>query len=187
MILGKPFLRRADGADDFRAQILFAADPVVEFFRERIVEKPVDGEIAALRVGLGIAENDFLRTPAILIIRLGAKGGDLELMFAFDDNHHAEFACRRRMVFLKSFSICSGRASVAMSKSCGSRPSRKSRTQPPTQNAAKPAACRRRTISTAVRAMECQRGGHLRFTIYDLRANGASQTQPLRNCANCAS
>ena len=53
MILGKPFLRRADGADDFRAQILFAADPVVKFFRERIEEKPVDGEIAALRVGLG--------------------------------------------------------------------------------------------------------------------------------------
>ena len=39
-----------------------------------------------------LAENDLLRTPAILVIRLGAKGGDLELMFAFDDNHHAEFA-----------------------------------------------------------------------------------------------
>ena len=39
MVLGKPFLRRADGADDFRAQILFAADPVVKFFRDRIVRK----------------------------------------------------------------------------------------------------------------------------------------------------
>ncbi len=75
-----------------RAQILFAADPVVKLFRNRIEEKPVDGEIAPLRVGFGIAENDLFRTPAIPVIRLGAKGGDLELMFAFNDNHHAEFA-----------------------------------------------------------------------------------------------
>src|SRR5258708_10211887 len=53
------------------------------------------------------------------------------------------------MVRLKSFSTCSGFASVAMSKSCGSRPSKKSRTQPPTQNAAKPAACNRSTIFVA--------------------------------------
>src|SRR5206468_3239023 len=49
-----------------------------------------------------------------------------------------------------------------------SRPSRKSRTQPPTQNAAKPAAWKRRTIWVAM-----SRGvavTDLRFTIYDLRA-----------------
>ena len=39
-----------------------------------------------------LAENDLFRTPAIPVIRLGAKGGDLELLFVFDNNHHAEFA-----------------------------------------------------------------------------------------------
>ncbi len=92
MIFAKAFFRLADGADDFRAQIFFAADPVVDFFCERIVEKSVDGEIAARRVGLGVGEDDFFRTAAILIIRLGAEGGDLELMSALDDDHHAEFA-----------------------------------------------------------------------------------------------
>ena len=53
MVFGKALLRRADGADDFRAQILFAADPVVKFFGNRIVKQPVDGEITALRIGLG--------------------------------------------------------------------------------------------------------------------------------------
>ena len=91
MVLGKPFLRRADGADDFRAQILFAADPVVDFFRERIVKKPVDGEIAAERVGFRAGENDFLRPPAVAVFRLGAKGGDLELLLVLDDDHHPEF------------------------------------------------------------------------------------------------
>ena len=65
MVLGKPFLRRADGADDFRAQILFAADPIVELFRDRIVEKSVHGEIAPLRIGLGVGEGDLLRMPAV--------------------------------------------------------------------------------------------------------------------------
>ena len=62
------------------------------FFAHRIVEKAVDGEIAPPGVGLRVAENDPFRAPAILVIRLGAKGGDLELLSAFDDNHHAELA-----------------------------------------------------------------------------------------------
>ena len=33
--------------------------------------------------------------PAILVIRLGAEGGDLELAAAFDDHHHAELASDR--------------------------------------------------------------------------------------------
>ena len=154
MVFAKTFFRFANRADDFRAQILFAADPVVNFFCERIVKKPVHGEIAAQRVGFGVCKNNFFRTATVLVIRLGAKSGDLELMSAFDDDHHAEFFARRRWFVLKSFSTCSGFASVAMSKSCGSRPSKKSRTQPPTQNAAKTggfviAACTRFLISTA--------------------------------------
>jgi len=75
MVFGKPFARRADGADDFRAQILFAAYPVMELFRDRIIEKSVHGEVAALRIGLGVAERDLLRMPAVAIIRLGAICG----------------------------------------------------------------------------------------------------------------
>ncbi len=92
MILAKAFLRRTDGADDFGAEILLTADPVVDFFRERVVEKPVDREIAALCVGLGIGENHRFRAATILVIRLGAKGGDLELLSALDHDHHAELA-----------------------------------------------------------------------------------------------
>ena len=90
MVFGEPFARQADGADDFRAQIFFTADPIVELFRGRIVEKSVHGEIAPLRIGLGVTERDLLRMAAIAIIRLGAKRGDLELMPAFEDDHHPE-------------------------------------------------------------------------------------------------
>ena len=114
MVLRKPFLRHADGADDFRPQILLAPGPVVKLFRNWIVKKSVDGEIAPLRIRLGVAENDLLRTPAVLVIRLGAKGGDLELLFAsttiITPNLRPMARVRRN-----SFSICSGRASVAMS------------------------------------------------------------------------
>ena len=163
MVLGKAFLRRADGADDFRAQILFAADPIVNFFRERIVKKPVDGEIAAQRVGLGAGENDLLRTPAIPVIRLGPERGDLELLFAFDDDHHAEFAPDGDGAFEKLFNLLrlGVRGDVEIVRLASEQ---KSRTQPPTQNAAKPACCRRRAISTAVSLSESGFGpGILRF------------------------
>ena len=46
---------------------------------------------------------------------------------------------------------CSGRASVAMSKSFGSIPSRRSRTAPPTTKALNPASCSLRVTSMAPR------------------------------------
>ena len=39
-----------------------------------------------------LANDDFLRPAAVLVIGLGAEGGDLELLPAFDDDHHAEFS-----------------------------------------------------------------------------------------------
>src|ERR1039458_5760723 len=92
MIFAKTFLRHADGADDFCAQIFFAADPVVDFFCERIVEQSVHREIAAQRIGLGVGENNFLRAAAILVIRLGAKRGHLKLLPALDHDDDAEFS-----------------------------------------------------------------------------------------------
>ena len=38
-----------------------------------------------------LAKHNFLRAAAILVIRLGAKRGDLELLSAFDDDNDAEF------------------------------------------------------------------------------------------------
>ncbi len=91
MILAETFFRFANRPDYFRAQILFAANPVVDFFRERVVKKSVHREIPAQRIGLGIGKNNFLRPATVLIIRLGAKRGDLKLLAALDDNNDAEF------------------------------------------------------------------------------------------------
>ena len=91
MIFAETFFRFANCADDFCAQILFAADPVVDFFRERIVKKSVHREITARRIRLGVGENNFFRPAAILVIRLRAEGGNLKLLAAFDDDDDAEF------------------------------------------------------------------------------------------------
>ena len=84
MIFAKAFFRLADRTNDFRMQIFFATNPVVNFFCERIVKKSVHREITARRIRLGIGENDLLRTPAILIFRLGPECGDLKLLSAFN-------------------------------------------------------------------------------------------------------
>jgi hypothetical protein len=53
-------------ADDFRAQIFFAANPVVQFFRDRIVKQTVHGEIAARGIARSASANvTFLRPPAV--------------------------------------------------------------------------------------------------------------------------
>ncbi len=168
MVFGKTFFRFANCSDNSCAQIFFAADPVVDFLRERIVKKSVHREIAARRVRLGIGENHFLRAPAVLVIRLGAERGDLKLLPVSTTMMTPNFL-PTGMVLRKSFSTCSGLASVAMSKSCGSRPSKKSRTQPPTQNAAKA-----RLLQPGNNFFGNSPGRiwrHLRFAIYDLRAD----------------
>ena len=76
------FRRRADGPQQFRAQVSFAADPIVQLFRDGIVEQSVDGEIAAAGVGLRVGEDDLLGMPSVLVIRLGAKRCDLKFVVA---------------------------------------------------------------------------------------------------------
>jgi hypothetical protein len=92
MVLGKTLGGRADGAEEFRAQILLAADPVVQLLRDGIKEEAVDGEVAAAGVGLGVAEGDLFRAAAILVVGFGAEGGDLEFMAGFKDDDDTEFA-----------------------------------------------------------------------------------------------
>ena len=95
MVLGKTFLRQTDGADDFRAQVRFAAYPIVQLFAHRVVEKAVDGEVAPAGIGRRVAKANLFRMPAILVIRLGPERSDLELVAAFDHHHHAELAADR--------------------------------------------------------------------------------------------
>lgn len=92
IIFGKTFGGRADGAEEFRAQIAFAADPVVELLGDGVEEKAIDGEVAAGGVGLGVAEGDLFRVAAVLVIGLGAKGGDLKFAAGFEDDEDAELA-----------------------------------------------------------------------------------------------
>ena len=60
--------------------------------RDRIEEKSVDGEIAALGIGARVGEHHCLRPPAIAVIRFGAERGDLKLLFALDHDHDAKLA-----------------------------------------------------------------------------------------------
>ncbi len=92
MVLGKAFGGRTDGAKQFRAQIFFATDPVVQLSGDGVEEQAVDGEIAPAGVGLGIGERDVLGMTSVLVIGLGAIGGDLEFMTGFEDNDDAELA-----------------------------------------------------------------------------------------------
>jgi hypothetical protein len=92
MIFAKALGWRPDSADDFRAQIGFAADPIMQFAFDGIIEEAVDGEIAAAGVGDGVAKNDIGWMASILIIGFGAKGGDLELVIVFENDDDAKFA-----------------------------------------------------------------------------------------------
>ena len=178
MVLGKPFFRLANGADDFRAQILFAADPVVDFFCERIVKQPVDGEITALRIGLGAGENDFLRAAAVPVIRLGAERGDLELLFAFDHNHHAEFAPDGDGAFEEFFDLLrlGVRGDVVILRFASEQKIAHAAADPERGEARRVAGARQ-CLNANSRVEMAARSGHLRFTIYDLRANCQSTRQ----------
>src|SRR6185369_637880 len=95
MVLGEPVARSADGADQPGLQIRFASHPIVQRLPDGIVEQTVDGEIAAKRIGPGIAEGYFPRTASVLVVAFGAKSSDLKLMAAFQDHQHPELASDR--------------------------------------------------------------------------------------------
>ena len=164
MVFGEPFARRADGADDFRAQIFFTADPIVELFRGRIVEKSVHGEIAPLRIGLGVTERDLLRMPAVAIIRLGAKRGDLEWLAVFNDDHHPEFASDGDGAFEQFFDLFRprGRGDVVIAAARVPAENR-ARSRPPRTPGGRPVA----GVQQSPRRWS---GANVQsFTIYDLR------------------
>src|SRR5271154_7055153 len=105
MVFAKTLFRLANCPNDFGAQIFFAADPVVSFLRDRIVEKSVYREIPARGIGLGVGENNFFRTPSVLVIRLGTERGHLKLLSALDDDDDAEFFADRNRLAKELFHL----------------------------------------------------------------------------------
>ena len=73
MILGEAFVRRANGTDDFCAQVRFATNPVVKLVSQGIEEKSVDREVTANRIFARIAKPDAPGPAAILIAGFGAS------------------------------------------------------------------------------------------------------------------
>lgn len=105
MVFAKTFDRRADRANDFCAQIGFAADPIMQFALDWIIKKAVHGKVAAAGVSDGIAKNDIGRMASILVIGFGAKGGDLELVIVFENDNDAEFAADGNGALEKFFDL----------------------------------------------------------------------------------
>ena len=95
MVFAKAFLRRTNGANNFGTQIFFTADPVMDFFCQRIIKKSVHREITAQSIGPGAGETDFFRPPAILIVRLGAEGGHLKLLSPLHHNDDTKLPADR--------------------------------------------------------------------------------------------
>ena len=105
MVLVKAGGGRADSADEFGAEVLFAADPVVEFLEDGLEIEAVNGEIAPLSIRLSVAKAYLFGVAAILIIRFGAESGDLKLMAVFDDDDDTELATYRDGVQEQRFDL----------------------------------------------------------------------------------
>ena len=62
-----------------RCQVFPSADVIDHLLPDRVVEQPVDREVASQGVFPGIAETDALRMAAIVVLVVTAKGGHLDL------------------------------------------------------------------------------------------------------------
>jgi hypothetical protein len=159
-IFAEPGNGRADQPQPPKVDIGDAADVIPNRLGRRIEIERVDREIAAHGV-LGLRAVDIVGDePTVLVGRIvaglrGAKGRHLDRLGSdvhVDEPEAAPMMKARR----KSGFTCSGRASVATSKSLGSIPSSRSRTAPPTMNALNPASCSLRVTSSAPR-LNCVR------------------------------
>ncbi len=76
--------RVADEADEFVAEVFLAIDEVEDFFGGGVVEKGVDGEVAAFGILFGIGKGDGVGAAAVGAIGVGAEGGDFEAVAVLD-------------------------------------------------------------------------------------------------------
>ena len=90
MVLHEARFRIADGPQHPGLQVRTAIHIVDDPARERVFEQAVHGEIAALRVLLRRGELHAVRMAAIGVAAVFAKSGDLDVMLAALDDHHAK-------------------------------------------------------------------------------------------------
>ncbi len=177
MVFGKAFVWRANRANEPGAQVGRAADPIVRLLRDRVVEQAVDREVAARGIRLRIGKPDRFRTPAILVIRLGTKGGDLKLFVAREHDDDAEFAPDRNGLGKERFDFFgpSRGGDVVIARFAAQQKIAHATADP-----------ERGVPGTLERADEVGGklvgGGHVRLTIYGLKP-GLRNSQVRRNSA----
>ena len=157
-VVGERRLRGARGAQHPAGQVGQAAVRVDEVGTGQRHRHRVHREVPADQVLLdGVAVGD-LRLARGAVVRLGAVGGDLDLEARSVASALRQPTVPKAIPDLPdrvrpgpqtSFSTCSGRASVVKSRSLPSRPSRASRTEPPTRASWNPASWKRRPSSSA--------------------------------------
>ena len=111
--------------------------------------------------------------PAILVIRFGAEGGDLELLFPFDHDHHPELAPDGNGVLEELLDLLrqGGGGDVVIARLAAQQEIAHAAAHPEggEPGALQPADDGVARVRGSVRG--CSR--HLRFTIYDLRPTNA--------------
>ena len=95
VVFSKPLGSRADCADQFCLEVLFAADPIEQFLLDWIIKQTVDGKVTSSRIRSGIAKADRLRMAAVAVIGFGAEGGHLELVVRLDNYQDPKFTANR--------------------------------------------------------------------------------------------
>ena len=80
----------ADGANEAGTEIGAARDVIYDFATNGIVKEAVDGEVAALGIGLRVAEGDFRGATTIHVCAVASKSGDLKVVSVFVDDDDAE-------------------------------------------------------------------------------------------------
>ena len=96
MVLLEAVVRISDRADDSGAQIAHPADQIDQSVGDRIVEHPVDREVAADRIFFDRAEAYRRRTASVSVFGIGAEGRDFERLVMVQDNaDHAELRADR--------------------------------------------------------------------------------------------
>ena len=90
VIFREAFVRRADGAEEPGAQILFAAHPVMHLLGDGIVEQRVDREVAADGVLARVTETHGAGASPVLVIFFRAESRDLKLVAALQHDDDTE-------------------------------------------------------------------------------------------------
>ena len=99
-------MRIPDGADDAGGQVLAPANVVDHLFRNRVVEHPVNSEVASERILARAAKVHADRVAAIEIGAVSAKGRHLKRIAFKHHQHDAELRPHRHSVGKQRLHVC---------------------------------------------------------------------------------